>query len=50
MNCVFEEMQELTHLSTRGRRIMAENSGYCVQRDRPDVVIKAVHEVVAELR
>jgi hypothetical protein len=51
MNRVFEEMQqELTQLSTRGRRIIAENSGYYVQRDRPDVVIKAVHEVVAELR
>jgi len=50
-NRAFEEMQqELTQLSTRGRRIIADNSGHYIQRDRPDLVINAVHEVVAELR
>jgi hypothetical protein len=34
-NRVFEEMQqELTQLSTRGRRIIAD-SGHYIQRDRP---------------
>lgn len=50
-NRAFDEMQqELTRLSTRGRRIIAENSGHYIQHDRPDVVIAAVHQMVDECR
>ena len=42
--------RELARLSTRGTRVIAENSGHYIQQDRPDVVIDAVREIVAEYR
>ena len=50
-NDAFEQMrEELSRLSTRGRWVIAKGSGHYIQRDRPDVVIDAVHEVVDEAR
>jgi pimeloyl-ACP methyl ester carboxylesterase len=43
----WQQMQEeLSHLSTRGTRVIAKNSGHYIQLDRPDLVIEAVHHVV----
>lgn len=51
INQEWEEMQdELSHLSTRGTRTIAKNSGHYIQIDRPDLVIEAVHNVVNEAR
>jgi pimeloyl-ACP methyl ester carboxylesterase len=50
-NAAWEKMQEeLAHLSTRGTRTIAKNSGHYIQIDRPDVVIDAVHSVVEQVR
>lgn len=47
----WQKMQEeLSHLSTRGTRVIAKNSGHYIQLDRPDVVIEAVHNVVNRAR
>jgi pimeloyl-ACP methyl ester carboxylesterase len=48
---VWQKLQEeLSHLSTRGTRIIAKNSGHYIQLDRPDLVIEAVHNVVDQAR
>jgi pimeloyl-ACP methyl ester carboxylesterase len=48
---VWDELQqELTALSSRGRRIVAERSGHAVQLQQPQLVIDAVVEMVEELR
>ncbi len=47
----WQQMQdELAHLSSRGTRVIAKNSGHFIQLDRPDVVIEAVHKVVNQVR
>ena len=50
-NDAWEKMQdELAHLSTRGTRTIAKNSGHYIQDDRPDLVVEAVHAVVDQAR
>jgi hypothetical protein len=50
-NEAWERMQsELSHLSTRGTQTIAKNSAHYIQVDRPDVVIDAVRNVVAQAR
>lgn len=50
-NDAWQQMQEeLSHLSTRGARLVATNSGHYIQLDRPELVIKAVREVVEQAR
>jgi pimeloyl-ACP methyl ester carboxylesterase len=47
----WEQLQlELAALSTHGKRIVADGSGHNIQRDRPDVVIGAVEELLAVAR
>jgi pimeloyl-ACP methyl ester carboxylesterase len=41
--------QQLTHLSSRGKRIIAKNSGHYVMVDRPDVVLDALQIVNDEV-
>jgi pimeloyl-ACP methyl ester carboxylesterase len=49
INQAWDQMQEeLAHLSTRGTHEIAKNSGHYIQLDRPDLVIEAVHLVLAE--
>jgi pimeloyl-ACP methyl ester carboxylesterase len=51
MNDVWTQMQqELAHLSTRSKRVVAKKSGHYIQLDRPDLVIEAVHDVVDQAR
>ena len=46
-----EQLQrELTALSTNGKRIVADGSGHYVQLDRPDLVIRALEELLAVAR
>jgi pimeloyl-ACP methyl ester carboxylesterase len=50
-NDAWDKMQDdLTHLSTRGTRTIAKNSGHYIQLDRPDLVIEAVRNVVDQAR
>jgi len=50
-NAAWEKMQEeLAHLSTRGTRTVAKNSGHYIQIDRPDLVIEAIHGVIEQAR
>jgi pimeloyl-ACP methyl ester carboxylesterase len=50
-NDSWEKMQEeMAHLSTRGRQLIAKNSGHYIQLDRPDIVIDAVRSVVDQAR
>lgn len=50
-NEVWEKMQEeLAHLSTRGKQIVAKNSAHYIQIDRPDIVIDAVRGLVEQVR
>jgi len=44
-----ELQQELSRLSTAGRLVVAQGSGHYVQLDRPDVVVRAIRELVKEL-
>lgn len=47
----WEELQEsLTHLTGRTRRVVADTSGHYVQFDQPELVVKAVREVVDIVR
>ena len=47
----WEQLQlELAALSTNSKRIVADGSGHNIQRDRPDVVIGAVEELLAVAR
>jgi hypothetical protein len=50
-NSAFNQMpEELRGLSTRGVRVVAKESGHYIQQDRPEVVIKAIHEIVDQVR
>ena len=50
-NDAWEKMQEeLAHLSSKGTRAIAKNSGHYIQIDRPDIVTDAVHGVVEQAR
>jgi pimeloyl-ACP methyl ester carboxylesterase len=42
--------EELSHLSTKGTRVVAKGSGHYIQIDRPEVVIEAVHNLVDQAR
>lgn len=42
--------RELTRLSSRGRQIIVEGSGHMILQEAPDAVIKAIREVVEEVR
>jgi pimeloyl-ACP methyl ester carboxylesterase len=44
------QQEALARLSTRGRHIMASNSGHWIPLDEPSIVIDAVTEVVHEVR
>jgi pimeloyl-ACP methyl ester carboxylesterase len=51
LRVVWDELQlELTALSSRGRQIIATESGHVIQWDQPQLVIDAVVEMVTELR
>ena len=41
---------ELAALSTNGKRIVADGSGHYIQLDRPDLVIRAIEELLAVAR
>jgi pimeloyl-ACP methyl ester carboxylesterase len=50
-NEAWQQMQdELSHLSTKGIRVVAKGSGHYIQIDRPAVVIEAVHNIVDQVR
>lgn len=50
-NAAWEQMQiELSQLSAHGSRIIAAGSGHYIQNDRPDIVVKAVREIVERVR
>jgi pimeloyl-ACP methyl ester carboxylesterase len=50
-NDAWQQMQaELSHLSTKGTRVVAKGSGHYIQIDRPGVVIEAVHNIVDQAR
>jgi pimeloyl-ACP methyl ester carboxylesterase len=50
-NDAWQQMQEeLAHLSTNGRQVIAKNSGHYIQLDRPDLVVDAVRDVVDQVR
>lgn len=42
--------QSLATLSPQGRQIIAERSGHMVQKDQPEIIIQAIHEVVDKIR
>jgi hypothetical protein len=44
---VHQFQAQLARLSTRGRQVMVENSNHAID---PDAVLKAIHEVVMEIR
>jgi pimeloyl-ACP methyl ester carboxylesterase len=47
----WQRMQvELSHLSTRGTRTVAEHSAHYIQLDRPDIVIEGVRQVTETTR
>jgi pimeloyl-ACP methyl ester carboxylesterase len=51
LRATWDELQrELTALSSRGRQVIAAESGHLIQRDQPQVVIDAVVAMVSELR
>lgn len=48
---VWRQLQaELAELSTRGRLVVAEQSGHYIQLDQPELVIDAILQVVADVR
>ncbi len=50
-NDAWQQMQEeLAHLSTKGKQVIAKNSGHYIQLDRPDLVIEALRSVVDQSR
>jgi len=50
-NDAWQQMQqELSHLSSKGKQVIAKNSGHYIQLDRPDLVIEAVRSVVDQAR
>jgi pimeloyl-ACP methyl ester carboxylesterase len=46
----FQLQDELAHLSTRGRHIVATESAHAIHRTEPDLIFNAVREVVAAAR
>lgn len=51
MNDAWQQMQEeLAHLSTKGTRTIAKNSGHYIQIDRPDLVVEAIHKITNQAR
>ena len=44
------QQDRLAQLSTRGRHIMASNSGHWIPLDQPEVVTDAVKEVLSAVR
>ena len=44
------QQDRMATLSTRGRHIMASESGHWIPLDQPEVVIEAIEEVVAAAR
>lgn len=42
--------QRLASLSSQGKQILAERSGHVVMRDRPDLIVQAVRELVERIR
>jgi pimeloyl-ACP methyl ester carboxylesterase len=50
-NDAWQQMQEeLSHLSTKGTRVVIKGSGHYIQIDCPEVVIDAIHNVVDQAR
>ena len=48
---VWETLQtELTHLSRRGERIVAEQSGHVIQLEQPEIVIEGITDMLARVR
>jgi hypothetical protein len=41
---------EMTGLSSKGKRIVAEQSGHYIHLQQPEIVIEAIKEVISELR
>jgi pimeloyl-ACP methyl ester carboxylesterase len=39
---------DLSRRSSRGKLVVAQNSGHSIQNDRPDLVIASIREVVLE--
>jgi pimeloyl-ACP methyl ester carboxylesterase len=39
---------DLTRRSSRGKLVVAQNSGHFIQNDRPDLVITSIHEIIME--
>ena len=44
------EQTDLTALSSKGKQIMAEQSGHYIQLNQPDLVINAIKKIVDALR
>jgi pimeloyl-ACP methyl ester carboxylesterase len=44
------QQEALAHLSTRGRHIVASNSGHWIPLDEPDLVVQVIREVVDQVR
>jgi hypothetical protein len=40
---------DLSRRSSRGRLLVAQNSGHFIQNDRPDLVIASIHEIFMEI-
>ena len=38
--------KDLSAMSPQGRQVIAEKSGHCIQDDDPEIVLKAIHEVI----
>ncbi|MEJ2089717.1 MAG: hypothetical protein P8Y69_14835, partial [Gammaproteobacteria bacterium] len=48
---VWNELQEeLAALSTRSRRIVAQQAGHLIQIDQPELVVDSIRQLVGELR
>ena len=45
-----ETQEELLTLSTNSTHVIAEESGHSIQKDQPDLVVKAIRQVVEESR
>jgi pimeloyl-ACP methyl ester carboxylesterase len=46
----FQLQDELSHLSTRGRHVVAAQSAHAIHRTEPELIFNAVQEVVASAR
>ena len=47
---VHQLQADLARLSTRGHQVVVENSGHMIQFEAPDAVVKAVSDVVTQMR